>query len=506
MDTACVVEAAATALLPGPVLSTVTAGAVALLADDTPVARALLGRLAEGASAAVVLPGDHGLRATPSDDGWTVTGTSTATLGLCSAQVLIVAATTVGGTILVRARSVPQRGRHRCPRRHRQDDRRRCVAARRVCLRRGFGALRYRRRAGTLPGSGADRQCRIGSRPVGGRRGDSAPEDPRAVRQAHRHIPGAAAQGGHAVGQQRAGDVSCLGCGARRRRAAEPTSARCGRGRGHGHRPRRNWCSMRSRCSVRSASPGSTTCTSTGVAPSAWPRRSAPPHRWARQLGELTGTHRATSALNLGDAEKEFRAAWPPRWMRRWPCAMTARAGRATTRLRNRAAAHADRRRGSHRTALAAAVGSRCQSVAAAHHQRGVRQAARPGAALVGYRRVDPAHVVAPRRPMCRSGSSHRRSVASWRGASCSANPVRARTSRADHPGDQGRRRLAHQRTQDLDVLRATADLGALLARTDPAAAKHRGIGLLHPRHACRGIEIQPIRHASGDRTSTRCS
>ena len=98
MDTACVVEAAATALLPGPVLSTVTAGAVALLADDTPVARALLGRLAEGASAAVVLPGDHGLRATPSDDGWTVTGTSTATLGLCSAQVLIVAATTVGGT------------------------------------------------------------------------------------------------------------------------------------------------------------------------------------------------------------------------------------------------------------------------------------------------------------------------------------------------------------------------------------------------------------------------
>ena len=39
MDTACVVEAAATALLSGPVLSTVTAGAVALLADDTPGAR-----------------------------------------------------------------------------------------------------------------------------------------------------------------------------------------------------------------------------------------------------------------------------------------------------------------------------------------------------------------------------------------------------------------------------------------------------------------------------------
>ena len=56
MDTACVVEAAATALLSGPVLPTVTAGAVALLADDTPGARSLLCRLAEGASAAVVLP------------------------------------------------------------------------------------------------------------------------------------------------------------------------------------------------------------------------------------------------------------------------------------------------------------------------------------------------------------------------------------------------------------------------------------------------------------------
>ena len=38
-DTACVVEAAATALIPGPVLPTVTAGAVVLLADDTPARR-----------------------------------------------------------------------------------------------------------------------------------------------------------------------------------------------------------------------------------------------------------------------------------------------------------------------------------------------------------------------------------------------------------------------------------------------------------------------------------
>jgi len=91
-DTACVIEAAATALLPGPVVPTVTAGAVAMLADDTPDTRTLLGRLADGVSAAVILPDDRGLRATSTDAGWVVSGASTATLGLCSAQVILVAA------------------------------------------------------------------------------------------------------------------------------------------------------------------------------------------------------------------------------------------------------------------------------------------------------------------------------------------------------------------------------------------------------------------------------
>ncbi|MDZ4268516.1 MAG: acyl-CoA dehydrogenase [Mycobacterium sp.] len=91
-DTACVIEAAATALLPGPVVPTVTAGAVAMLADDTPDTRTLLGRLADGVSAAVILPDGRGLRATSTDAGWVVSGASTATLGLCSAQVILVAA------------------------------------------------------------------------------------------------------------------------------------------------------------------------------------------------------------------------------------------------------------------------------------------------------------------------------------------------------------------------------------------------------------------------------
>ena len=47
MDTACVVEAAATALLPGVVTATVIAGAVATLADDG--ATGFLSRIAAGA-------------------------------------------------------------------------------------------------------------------------------------------------------------------------------------------------------------------------------------------------------------------------------------------------------------------------------------------------------------------------------------------------------------------------------------------------------------------------
>src|SRR6476646_7273291 len=55
-DTACVVEAAAIALLPGPLLSTITAGAAVQFAEDTEFARSLLRDLAAGATATLVLP------------------------------------------------------------------------------------------------------------------------------------------------------------------------------------------------------------------------------------------------------------------------------------------------------------------------------------------------------------------------------------------------------------------------------------------------------------------
>src|ERR1700744_2024744 len=60
-DTACVVEAAAAALLPGPLLSTVTASAVAGLGDAS--AKPLLTDLAAGATAVGVLPQHAGVQA-----------------------------------------------------------------------------------------------------------------------------------------------------------------------------------------------------------------------------------------------------------------------------------------------------------------------------------------------------------------------------------------------------------------------------------------------------------
>ncbi|MBX7433352.1 acyl-CoA dehydrogenase [Mycobacterium sp. Y57] len=91
MDCAAVLEAAATALLPGPLLPTVIAGAVGSLAPDSPAAGGLLSRLAEGAPAAVVPPGDA-LHAVPTPGGWSVSGTADPALGACSARVLVVAA------------------------------------------------------------------------------------------------------------------------------------------------------------------------------------------------------------------------------------------------------------------------------------------------------------------------------------------------------------------------------------------------------------------------------
>lgn len=94
VDTACVIESAAQALLPGPLLSTVAAGAVALLADTAPAVDSLLRDLAGGVTAAVILPNDGAVQAVAVSNGWEVTGTTRIGLGTGAARRILTAAHT----------------------------------------------------------------------------------------------------------------------------------------------------------------------------------------------------------------------------------------------------------------------------------------------------------------------------------------------------------------------------------------------------------------------------
>jgi len=93
VDAACVIEAAARALLPGPLLATVGAGAVALLAEAGS-ADALLEALA-GGEPAVVVEGDFTAEA--AEDGWRVSGSSAVTQAVAAAQRILLSAN-VGDT------------------------------------------------------------------------------------------------------------------------------------------------------------------------------------------------------------------------------------------------------------------------------------------------------------------------------------------------------------------------------------------------------------------------
>ncbi|MCF6387869.1 acyl-CoA dehydrogenase [Mycobacterium sp. MBM] len=100
-DAACVIDAAGYGLVPGPLLPTVIAGAVLAAADtDQPAVRSLLEAIADGRTAALLLPEDGEIRASPGDWGWRLDGTAGPQLGLSSAQHVVVAAKTIDGETL----------------------------------------------------------------------------------------------------------------------------------------------------------------------------------------------------------------------------------------------------------------------------------------------------------------------------------------------------------------------------------------------------------------------
>jgi len=100
IDAACVLESAGKSLLPGPLLPTVTTGAVALLADTTPSAESLLRDLASGVPAGVVLPDNGDFLARADGPQWLVSGTSGITMGACTARVILVGARSQDGDVV----------------------------------------------------------------------------------------------------------------------------------------------------------------------------------------------------------------------------------------------------------------------------------------------------------------------------------------------------------------------------------------------------------------------
>ena len=88
-DLACVIEASATALLPGPLLSTTIASAVVAIAEKSDNTASLLKDLAAGSTAALVLPDTSHFEATSTPEGWSISGRSGYVSGLCAAQKIV---------------------------------------------------------------------------------------------------------------------------------------------------------------------------------------------------------------------------------------------------------------------------------------------------------------------------------------------------------------------------------------------------------------------------------
>ena len=98
VELAVVLEQAAFGLFPGPLLPTVFAGQLIAEHAPGPLARRLLPGLVAGATAAGAVTA-AGLRAAETDAGWRISGETAPVLGAASARILVLGAETDGGTV-----------------------------------------------------------------------------------------------------------------------------------------------------------------------------------------------------------------------------------------------------------------------------------------------------------------------------------------------------------------------------------------------------------------------
>jgi 3-oxochol-4-en-24-oyl-CoA dehydrogenase len=502
IDAACVLESAGKALLPGPLLPTVTAGAVAMLADATPTADALVRDLASGVPAAVVLPDDADFHARADGQGWLITGESEVTPGACAARVMVVGARTQDGEVVwalvdagkptATVESVPGSDlvndvgilRLAQYRAGESDvltgvdpDRAQCIAVGLVaattagiaqwCVEAATAHLRTREQFGKLIGTFQALQHNAAMLLVDSELATAAAWD--AIRAADEELDQhrIAAAGAAVIAISPIPDL-----------VLDTLTMFGAIGFTWEHDLHLYW-----RRAISLAS-------SIG-----------PTGRWARRLGNLTCSRQRDMSVNLGDAESEFRA-----WV--------ADTLDAALRLRNdqpgRQGDYPDFERGPQRTLIAEAgliaphwsppwgvdAGPLKQLIIDEEFAK--RPAlARPSLGIAEWilpsvLRAAPKDLQERLIPPTQRGDMAWCQLFSEPGAGSDLAALTTRATKVDGGWNINGHKIwtsaAHR-----------ADFGALLARTDPEASKHRGIGYFIVDMRSPGIEIEPIKTATGE-------
>lgn len=502
IDAACVLESAGKALLPGPLLPTVTAGAVAMLADPTPQAESLLRDLASGTPAALVLPDNGDFVARADGPQWVVSGASGVTMGACAARLILIGARrqdggvvwvlvdtgkptatveSVHGTDLVADVGTLRLAEHRAGEADVLTgidvDRAACVALglvasvtagiARWCVEVVTAHLRTREQFGKVIGTFQALQHHAAMLLVNSELATAAAWDAvRAVDESldqHR----LAAAGAAVMAISPAPDL-----------VLDSLTMFGAIGFTWEHDLHLYW----RRATSLAASIG-------------------PANRWARRLGELTCTQQRDMSVNLGDAESEFRSR-------------VAETLDAALQLRNdqpgRQGDYPEFETGPQRTTIAEAGliaphwpppwgvdASPLQQLIIDEEFDKRRDLVRPSLGIAEWilpsvLRAAPKDLQDKLIPPTQRGEIAWCQLFSEPGAGSDLAALATRATKVDGGWTVSGHKIwtsaAHR-----------ADFGALLARTDPAASKHRGIGYFILDMRSPGIEVQPIKTATGD-------
>ncbi|KUH82995.1 MULTISPECIES: acyl-CoA dehydrogenase [unclassified Mycobacterium] len=502
IDAACVLEAAGKASLPGPLLPTVTTGAVVSLAEQSPSAEALLRCLAGGVAAVVVLPRDSQFTAGRDGDRWLISGGSGLASGICSAATALVCAVTedgdtiwaavdtahpavvvesVAGTDLLTDLGMMRLAEYPVERAevlHGIDAGRAEYLATALtasmaagiaqwCVEAATAHLRTREQFGKLIGTFQALQHNAAMLLVNSELASAATWD--AVRAA-----------GEPLDQHRmaAAGAALMAVAPCPDLALDTLTMFGAIGFTWEHDLHLYW---------RRA---------TSLAASIGPRS-----RWARRLGEVTTTQQRDFSVDLGDAESQFRAS-------------VAAALDAAAALRNdspgRQGDYEHFAAGPQRTAIAEAgliaphwpppwgIDASPLQQLIIDEEFGKRPAmVRPSLSIAEW--ILPSLIKAGSKalqerliPATQRGELAWCQLFSEPGAGSDLAALSTRATKVD-----GGWRVNGHKIWTSSAHRA--DFGALLARTDPAAAKHRGIGYFIVDMRSEGIEVQPIKQASGE-------